>query len=456
MKQYDPTRQPMARLTLTELECRVNPVVGFEAFGAAPGGLPLVEVALADGTSIAQFEAYDSAFRGGVRAVVAELDGNPNTLEVITAPGPGGGPHIRVFQIDLATNALSVLTEFLAFEPNFTGGVRLAAGNVGGPDARQEIILGADAGGGPRVQVFGLEEATVVPIAGPLADFFAFDPNFRGGVRVAAGELDGDPLNGDELVVAAGIGGGPHVRVIRSDGVELSSYFAYQEDFLGGVNVAVTPGTPVGQLITDTELIDFSQRNFGLNTTALAAVSPSVAPFLTDLGLPGFPGVPSIPDPSVVPGLVGTPSVIGLPGLAGVIDPISGGLFTTGTTPVFSPGTLPVISDPAQAGTLGGGAPLLGGGAPLINELGLAIDVANLFSPFPVGAIGLPVAQIGPLGVAGTFGLFGDPGPLVPLPPLINPPFTGPVIGTGGLISGELGVGLLGPLPTIGLVPIGG
>jgi hypothetical protein len=43
----------------------------------------------------------------------------------------------------------------------------------------------------------------------PIADFFAFDVHFAGGVRVGAGGLDGDGLA--DVVLGAGPGGAPTV-----------------------------------------------------------------------------------------------------------------------------------------------------------------------------------------------------------------------------------------------------
>src|SRR5262249_56529796 len=110
------------------------------------------------------------------------------------------------------------LGDFFAFEPTFRDGVRVAVGRVAGDPTRDQIILGADAGGGPRVRVLNLIGATPVPVATPLGDFFAFEPGFRGGVRVAAGDVDGDSSHGDALIVAAGPGGWPRGRGRRAAG----------------------------------------------------------------------------------------------------------------------------------------------------------------------------------------------------------------------------------------------
>ncbi|MEQ9641608.1 MAG: hypothetical protein RIM84_16405 [Alphaproteobacteria bacterium] len=46
---------------------------------------------------------------------------------------------------------------------------------------------------------------------GSLANgFFAYDANFTGGVRVATGDVNNDAT--PEIITAAGPGGGPHVR----------------------------------------------------------------------------------------------------------------------------------------------------------------------------------------------------------------------------------------------------
>jgi hypothetical protein len=66
---------------------------------------------------------------------------------------------------------------FYAYDPAFAGGVRVAVGDVNG-DGIPDIITGAGPGGGPEVRAF---DATSLR---PLADFFAYDPSYTGGVYV--------------------------------------------------------------------------------------------------------------------------------------------------------------------------------------------------------------------------------------------------------------------------------
>src|SRR5262249_261172 len=58
------------------------------------------------------------------------------------------------------------------------------------------LVVGADAGGGPHVKVYD-------PITGNLKfSFYAYAANFTGGVRVAAGDINGDGI--PDIVTAPG------------------------------------------------------------------------------------------------------------------------------------------------------------------------------------------------------------------------------------------------------------
>ncbi|MFO0810517.1 MAG: hypothetical protein U0746_17970 [Gemmataceae bacterium] len=231
-----------------------SPAVAY-AVGAGIGGLPVVNVYDSAGTLLRSFNAYATSFHGGVRVATADVTGD-GVPDVITAPGPGGGPHVRVFD----GTTFAVVREFFAYDARFTGGVFVAASQINF-DGKADIITGAGAGGGPHVKVF--DGAT----GGVLSSFFAYAANFTGGVSVAGTDAYSTlrQTGNGSVITGPGPGGGPHVRIF--DGVTTAvtgEFFAYDARFTGGVNVAArgqlyllngglipgVPPSPVGSFFT--------------------------------------------------------------------------------------------------------------------------------------------------------------------------------------------------------------
>src|SRR5439155_11725683 len=68
---------------------------------------------------------------------------------IVTGVEAGGGPNIAVF--DSATHALKF--NFFAYDQNFTGGVRVAVGDINGHGI-PDIITGPGPGGGPEIRIY--------------------------------------------------------------------------------------------------------------------------------------------------------------------------------------------------------------------------------------------------------------------------------------------------------------
>src|SRR5262245_51772219 len=143
--------------------------------GAGAGGGPHVQVFSGANFSVmASFFAYAPSFPGGVFVASGDFDGDGHA-DIVTGAGAGGGPHVQVFS---GAN-FSVVASFFAYNPAFTGGVSVGAVDING-DGRPELITGAGPGGGPHVQIFSSDFQVV------LSSFMAFDPNFTGGVFIGS------------------------------------------------------------------------------------------------------------------------------------------------------------------------------------------------------------------------------------------------------------------------------
>ena len=205
--------------------------------GADAGGPPLVRVFDdAGGVPVLSFNAYDPAFLGGVRVAAGDTNGD-GFADIITGPGFGGGPLVRVFDGRSGANLLS----FNAYANAFLGGIFVAAGDVDG-DGKADVLTGPGLGGGPLVNVFR------GPSGALLKSFNAYPPvtgligiigesGWVSGVRVAALDVNGDGKA--DLITGPGPGQPPEVKVF--DAVTLAvidDFFAYDMRFSGGLYVA--------------------------------------------------------------------------------------------------------------------------------------------------------------------------------------------------------------------------
>ena len=228
------TGEPIALAIVTiTIKDRLQKIV---AVGADAGGGPHVRV-YDTSTSVEKFNffPYEPSFTGGVRVAVGDVN-NDGSEDIVTIPASGGSARLKVF----SGRDGALLVDQIVFDSEFRGGGFVAVGDYNG-DGRKDIIVGAGAGGGPRVSVFTLNPATNALI--PIADFFAYAPGVQTGVRVASGDLN--KVGRDNLITAPGPGGGPQVNVydgVRNRGRTITSplysFFAGDSANRDGVNVS--------------------------------------------------------------------------------------------------------------------------------------------------------------------------------------------------------------------------
>ncbi|MFA6322225.1 MAG: S8 family serine peptidase [Candidatus Buchananbacteria bacterium] len=183
---------------------------------------PQIKIIKSDGTVFKSFFAYSPNFKGEIFAVSGDVNGDGKE-EIITSPGFGGGPHIRVLNIDGQP-----LAQFFAYDKWVYNGVNVAVGDVNG-DGKEEIITGPGKGGKPEVKIFNSTGKL-------LSSFLAYDNSSAYGVKVATGDVDRDGRS--EIITGLGAGGTPLVKVFTDQGKVISQFYAFNQYSKFGVNVA--------------------------------------------------------------------------------------------------------------------------------------------------------------------------------------------------------------------------
>ncbi len=215
---FDPARTPFVMSGSDQRS-------GIFAVAYGKGNPSFVRVYDRDLKNLSQFSAYGVQFTKGVSVAVSDLDGD-GADEVITGPGSGGGPHVKVFDI-----LGSLKSHFFAYAPSFRGGLRVYAGDLNS-DGRHEIIttpLRPTINTRAEVRVF--TEKGVL-----LSQFFAYPRSAIYKIALAVGDLDGDGFS--EIVTAPQNVSGP-VRIFSSAGILKKEFYPFPKSFKLPVTITI-------------------------------------------------------------------------------------------------------------------------------------------------------------------------------------------------------------------------
>ena len=129
-------------------------------------------------------------------------------LQQLTATATG--PTVQVYDVKLQP--------VRTFEPfaGYQGELSLAVADTNRNGIPDVIVGVASPGGAPAVKVFDGSDNRL------LSSFFAFDPGYLGGITVTAEDVNGDGFA--DIIVAAGVGGRSHIKVI--DGTKMGQVLA--------------------------------------------------------------------------------------------------------------------------------------------------------------------------------------------------------------------------------------
>lgn len=170
---------------------------------------------------------------GGEQIARGMFDGD-NLADTAVVAEAGGSCRVMVFD----ENGVEIFN-MIVFDPNFRGGGRIAvvpaslSADYSVPDA---LLVVPGAGGGPVVARFDFA-------AGTRFDFFApYDSSFRGGLRIATGDVDHDAR--PEALFLPGEGGAPRLLAVdmRTYETELSIWVGDPTDTSGRARFESTGG----------------------------------------------------------------------------------------------------------------------------------------------------------------------------------------------------------------------
>ncbi|MFA6296028.1 MAG: FG-GAP-like repeat-containing protein [Patescibacteria group bacterium] len=147
------------------------------------GGIPQVFVFEKNGKLKMVFKPYPSNSQTGINIATGDVDKDGKD-EIVTVPAEGGVALVKIYRFN---KKQEIIKEFKAFS-NDSCGASVAAGDIDHDD-KDEIIVGNGPKCSPKIRVYESNGARL-----PL-EFYAFNPNFLGGIDVAAGDVDKDGID---------------------------------------------------------------------------------------------------------------------------------------------------------------------------------------------------------------------------------------------------------------------
>jgi len=183
-----------------------------------------IKIFTSEGKFINSFLAYPASFKGGASVAVGNVMGG-SALEIVVGTGKSGVPQIKIF-----SESGVLLGDFLADKKDAATGLRVALLDIDNNVRRRqsEILISKQSES---------TKAMITDFRGNIRrEWLMYSPSFKGDVKSITADLNHDGVK--EIISFPGVGGGPHVRIFDHLGNFKNSFYAYSPDFEGGVNVA--------------------------------------------------------------------------------------------------------------------------------------------------------------------------------------------------------------------------
>ncbi|RLS30869.1 MAG: DUF11 domain-containing protein [Planctomycetota bacterium] len=192
----------------------------------------------------------------------------------------GGTATYTVVAQTLASASVTLVNTAQVTAPN---GTVSSATDTDTPNFSPAIILGTDVNctSTPLVRV-------IDPVTGIVkTKFYAYEPTFRGGVRIFGQDMTGDGI--DEIITAPGPGRVGEIRVWSQNGVEFPAYrtFPFGTEYIGGIEVTA------GRVISANSVQLIASKSTGVSQVSVFQVTPGAIDPIANTSIRTFQPFPS-------------------------------------------------------------------------------------------------------------------------------------------------------------------
>ncbi len=180
--------------------------------------------------TVGAFEAFPRK-AGGAGVTVGNVGGGEE-MEIIVTSGAGTSPRVRVFD----KNGVTLTPDIIPFSQETTYGLTAATVNTGGGEY-DDLVIGLLNRGETWIKNYRIDSEYTFPV---LAEKRIWTRQYRSGVQIDGIDVDYDGTQ--EIVVAPAGDQLAEITVVRGDGEavpDVESLYVYEEEFRGGVHVAV-------------------------------------------------------------------------------------------------------------------------------------------------------------------------------------------------------------------------